>query len=471
MRKPIQRLASKACVGGAALCLLSTVSPAIAATSVDDLERRLSQQQQLIEEMQRELAATKAQQATTAQKVSVDEAKQAEVDKRAAERALDPNDDSLSYKPSAASKITLYGGVDVGLVYQRNNGGPGLTYKPNHSNYFGFIGSGEHDSNLGLRGEYKLSPDYKLGFDMLSSVSTTGSGMSPYPTWSPFNKAFNLSIDTPYGKVIGGTQLDPAWQATLKGDPDEVKNLLSATAGAWSFGQGTITGNPQWDMGPSNAIGYSLDKGAVHVGALFRPSSNSNASATQPFAGNHAAGQQESTGVTYDDKTYLVTTGYMQKFGTGTGVSGNPPFKGLDVRNYSFAVGYYLGDWLFKSGIVDVYQPHGVWFAGFTGQPNITNKSDVRVYEEGARWSITAKDILELTYYKTIDEKYKLSAADWYVIGYNHKFTNRLTYWTNMGMIRAKSGSNALVDATAPSMVAAPGTATFTAGSGFLYKF
>jgi hypothetical protein len=470
MKKTVQRLASKACVGGAALCLLSAISPAVAATSVDDLARQLADQQQLlsnqqkvIEQLQKDLAATKSQE----QQV---EAKQAAVEQKAAETALDPSDDSLSYKPSAASKVTLYGGIDVGLVYQRNNGGPGLTYKPNHSNYFGFIGSGEHDSNLGLKGEYKLSPDYKLGFDMLSSVSTTGSGMSPYPTWSPFNKAFNLSVDTPYGKIIGGTQLDPAWQATTKGDPDEVKNLLSATAGAWSFGQGTISGNPQWDMGPSNALGYSLDKGAVHFGALFRPSSNSNASATQPFAGNHAAGQQESAGVTYDDKTYLLTAGYMQKFGTGTG-SGNAPFKGLDVRNYSLAAGYYLGDWLFKTGIVDVYEPHGVWFAGFTGQPNITNKSDVRVYEEGAKWSITEKDILELSYYKTIDEKYTRSGADWYVIGYNHKFTKRLTYWTNIGMLRAKAGSNALTDSTAPSMVAAPGTDTFTAGSGFLYKF
>ncbi|WP_249678370.1 porin [Pseudomonas abieticivorans] len=427
-------------------------------------QQQIAEQSRLLQQLQHDLAQTRAQQnAADTREVVAQTQQQAEQKTKADALKMAPPG-SLSFSPAADTVFTLYGGADMGLFFQRNNGGPNLTYKPNRSNYLGFMGNAEGSPNLGFRALYKLRDGWTAGLDASGGVTYSGTTST---TYSPFNKTFNLQLGSPYGKLIVGEQYDPAWLASVRGDPRDGKQTYDALAAAWSFGQGT--GTPQSNFNPTNAFGYQLNIGALSIGLLYKPSTNANATASVPFDDNHSVGQQQSLGLVYDDGKWLLSAAYLQKWGSTTAVHGR------DVRNWTLGVGRHIGDVLVRAGVSDVDLPYGVRGSPLgtatSPWPNITDAQEILMGYAGAKWNLNPANVMDLTYSYSYDRLNHQNNTQMLVLGNDYSITRNLTFFVSGALIKAGDQANPLTASTSPGNVAAPGTLSFSSSTGLRLRF
>ncbi|VVP14786.1 hypothetical protein PS850_03558 [Pseudomonas fluorescens] len=431
---------------------------------LQDQQQQIAEQSRLLQKLQQDLAETRAQQKVTDTREVVAQAKQEADQKNRADALKMAPPGSLSFTPAPDTVFTLYGGADMGLFFQRNNGGPNLTYKPNRSSYIGFMGNAEGSPNLGFRVLYKFREGWTAGLDASGGMTYSGTTST---TYSPFNKTFNLQLGSPYGKLIIGEQFDPAWTATVRGDPRDGKQTYDALAAAWSSGQGT--GTPQSSFNPTNALGYQLNVGALSIGLLYKPSTNGNATASVPFDDNHSVGQQQSIGLAYDDGPWLLTGAFMQKWGNTTAVHGR------DVRNWTLGVGRHFGNVLVRAGVSDVDLPYGVRGSPLgtatTPWPNITDPQEYLMGYVGAKWNLDPNNVMDLSYSYSYDRLNHENNAQMLVLGNDYSITRNLTFFVSGALIKADDEANPLTAGTSPGNVAAPGTLSVSTLTGLRLRF
>lgn len=454
---------SATAVGLAALCVaLGVGATAARADDIGALEKRIEAQQRQLDEQRRELGQLvkelKAKQATNNAAILPTK-------KDLAPPNTLPKSDAVTWNPWPNATMTFYGGLDMGFYAQSTNGNVGsvANYRPTNAWSVAYMGNAGTAPNFGLRGKYDLEGGFSLGLDVAGSLSYNNfSGV----TWSPFNKAANLQLGTPFGTFILGEQGDPAWYAAMMGDPRAPRQTQSLLASVWSFGQGTSS--PQEDMGPPAALGYTNKFGNLSIGLLYKPYTDAGLSG--PFlsslASDMAIGQQASLGLVYDDGRFFASAGAMEKWGATAAANG------VDVRALAAAVGVHVGDLTFKAGWADVLLPYGDVAAPFTAAPlwpNMNTAQDFSVWHGNVVWNVTPKYSADLDYAYTVDSLHSGSGTSLATFGNVYNWDKHIRLFGDIGYEVMGANANIIGAGGSPGNAPAPGTSAIILDTGLRF--
>jgi predicted porin len=341
----------------------------------------------------------------------------------------------------AQSSVTLFGMVDGGFVYQNQNGNSG------HS-VFNAISGGQDSSRWGLRGTEDLGGGLKAGFELVDNFDTTDGSTTP---GAAFSRYANVYIESTYGRVTAGLQIDPAYLAMITGDPDDAANYFSGV-NYWLVNEGNTIA-PAATIYDANAVSYRFSRGTFKAEALY---------AFGNVPGEFSADQMISLGSVYDNGRVAVAGGYLQK---------NNANGQRDLRTYTMSVGYHADPLFFRVGFTDFDQP--------LGNNNIVNgpgtpASNIEVLDSGVSWTVSPALTLKATYYFAEDRKNTSNAASQYSVNASYSLSRRTSIYCFTGVVDAKAGANALTAVTTTSsalLIGAPGRRTVTAGGGLIQYF
>ncbi|MFL9991301.1 porin [Paraburkholderia sediminicola] len=342
----------------------------------------------------------------------------------------------------AQSSVTLFGIVDGGFVYQNQNGSSG------HS-AFNAISGGQNTSRWGLLGTEDLGGGLKAGFQLVDDFNTmNGSAIAPGVA---FSRYANVYIESTYGRVTAGLQIDPAYGAMLLGDPNDGTNYFSGV-NYWLMNEGN-TVLPGATLSESNAVSYRFSRGAFKIEALY---------AFGNVPGEFSAGQAISVGSGYDNGRVAVAGGYLQK----NNASGQ-----RDLRTYTMSVGYHADPLFFRVGFTDFDQPLGN--NSILNGPG-TPASNIEVLDSGVSWTVSPALTLKATYYFAEDRKNTSNAASQYSVNASYSLSKQTSIYCFTGIVDAKAGANSLTAVSTISsaiLIGAPGRRTVTAGGGLIHYF
>jgi predicted porin len=335
----------------------------------------------------------------------------------------------------AQSSVTLYGIVDGGFVYQNQNGNSG------HS-VFSAVSGGQLYSRWGLRGTEDLGGRMKAGFVFEDDFNVMNGSAGPYA---------NVYIESGYGRITVGEQINPAFAVMMLGDPNDAADYFSGV-NYWLANEGNSV-EPGGTMFTSNAVSYRLFKGDFKVAALY---------AFGNMPGEISVDQMIAAGAAYDNGRLAVTAGYLEK---------NNANGQRDLRTYITSVGYHAGPVFLRVGYTDFDQPLGNnIYLNSSGTP----ASNVEVLDAGVSWSVSPALILKAAYYFAEDRKHTSNAANQYSVDATYFLSRRTSIYCFTGVVDAKVGANALTAVSTTSsalLVGAPGRRTVTTGVGLVQYF
>ncbi|MFM0210013.1 porin [Paraburkholderia sediminicola] len=342
----------------------------------------------------------------------------------------------------AQSSVTLFGVVDSGFVYQNQNGSSG------HS-VFNAISGGQNSSRWGLQGTEDLWGGLKAGFELVQNFNNMNGSINV--PGAAFSRYANVYVESTYGRITAGLQIDPAYVAMLLGDPNVGSSYFSGV-NYWLVNEGN-TASPGATMSDSNAVSYRLFKGAFKLEVLY---------AFGNVPGEFSADQTISMGSGYDNGRVAVAAGYLQK----TNANGQ-----RDLRIYTMSFGYHADPLFFRVGLTDFDQPLGN--NSILNGPG-TPASNIEVLDSGVSWTVSPALTLRATYYFSEDRKNTRNAASQYSVNASYSLSKRTSIYCFTGIVDAKTGANALTAVTTSSsalLIGAPGRRTVTAGGGLMHLF
>lgn len=346
----------------------------------------------------------------------------------------------------AQSSVTLYGKLDAGLLYQNENGGPGLGGATKKST-LAFASGGDASNVFGFAGREDLGDGLQVGFQLQGQFSIGSGSLSTSGTL--FSQYANLYMQSArYGRVTIGQQIDPAYISMGKVDPRDLKQAFSA-AGWWNFLQGknTTSGNTVYE---SNSVGYTYKEGAVSFGALYRFGNQ---------AGTLANGRTLSTGGVYDDGHLIGSASFLVK---------NASTGGRDLRIWSLGAGYRLGDFTLRGLYTDYDLPQG----NAVSVIGVTPASHIIVTGAGVNWSLSYAQILTLAYYYSANRMDSTNATQSVVLADDYLLSKRTKVYGYVGLMVSKKGANGLTNLMTASLTSGyPGANSTAIGVGIQHAF
>lgn len=346
---------------------------------------------------------------------------------------------------NAQSSVTLYGVIDAGVLYQSKDGGPKNGGHTSKSTYI-FMSSGDAWNRFGMRGIEDLGGGIRAGFQLEGEFNAGNGALSPAGTI--FGHYANVFVDSGYGKVTIGKQIDPAYLAFAATDPREIRNAFSGAAW-WSVLNGTNPA-PSSTLYENNAVSYGYKGHDVSVGVLYGFGN---------VAGSTAAGQTISAGLSYDNKSLILDAAYLQK---------NSVQGGRDLRTWSAGIGYRFGPVTLKAAYTDFYQPLGNNLAVFAPTP----RSDIRVADVGVSWRVNPSNYLILAYYFAEDRLNTANATSSIVLSEDYLLSKSTKLYGFVGAMNAKAKATPMTSLMTSSLTAGvPNSTAVAVGVGIQTRF
>lgn len=344
------------------------------------------------------------------------------------------------------NSVTLYGRTDAGFLFQSQNGGSAAISKTK-SNLFIFNGAGGENTNIyGLLGKEELGGGLLAGFQLQGQFNIgTGTLLSSGTIFSQFS---NVYLKSAYGTIKVGQQIDPAYVAMGHVDPRDLKQAYSA-AGWWNFLQGKSVA-PSQTVYESNSITYSYNARNLSGGVLYR-------FGNQP--GALSQGRTISTGLTYDDGTFI---------GSGSFLIKNDSSGARDLRIWSVGGGFRIGDFYFRGLYTDYSLPQGNAVAVIGTSP----ASHVIVGGGGVNWQLSPAQVLTAAYYFAENRRDSTDATSSYVISDDYFLSKTTTIYAFAGLMASKKGATGLTNLTTAALTSGyPGANTTSIGVGIVHRF
>nr|WP_254602412.1 porin [Burkholderia lata] len=187
----------------------------------------------------------------------------------------------------AQSSVTLYGTLDVGLLF--TNKTLGSTAQGNAGKQFSLINAGLEPSAFGLQGKEDLGGGMKMTFKLESGVSLVNGGFDN-SNGNFFGRQAWLALDGAFGQLKAGVQYSPFVLAIYESDPRNAGQFVTAFS---VYADQTFSGtfNP-------NAVTYTSPQ--------FAGFSTSIMYAPGGMPGDFRAGQQYSVAVRYQYSGLVV---------------------------------------------------------------------------------------------------------------------------------------------------------------------
>lgn len=260
----------------------------------------------------------------------------------------------------AQSSVTLYGTLDVGLLF--TNKTLDTATGENGGKQFSLINGGLEPSNFGLQGQEDLGGGMKVMFQLESGVSLVN-GHFDNSNGGLFGRQAWLALDGGFGQLKAGVQYSPFVLAIYEADPRNAGQFGTAFS---VYADQTFVGtfNP-------NAITYSTPSIAGFSGSVMY--------AFGGVAGDFRAGQQYSISARYGYGGLVVNAAmYNSTSGNNTPSLGifQQPFDGRMI-----GIGYNFGPFTVKGSFTSYKVPtttvngvaagggNNVWNLGFDYYP------------------------------------------------------------------------------------------------------
>ncbi|SAK87540.1 outer membrane protein (porin)-like protein [Caballeronia pedi] len=257
---------------------------------------------------------------------------------------------------SAQSSVTLYGTLDVGLLF--TNKTLNTTTGENGGKQISLINAGLEPSNFGFQGQEDLGGGMKATFQLESGFSLVN-GHFENSNGGVFGRQAWLALDGVFGRLKAGVQYSPFVLAIYEADPRNAGQFGTAFS---VYGDQTFVGtfNP-------NAITYSSPSFAGFSGSVMY--------ALGGVAGDFRAGQQYSISARYSYGGLVVNAAmYDSTSGNSTPSLGTfqQPFDGRMI-----GIGYNFGPLTVKGSFTSYKIPttsvngalmggaNNVWNVGF----------------------------------------------------------------------------------------------------------
>jgi predicted porin len=229
----------------------------------------------------------------------------------------------------AQSSVTLYGSLDVGLLY--TNRSMSATGK-NTGKQFSLVDAPDSYSHFGIAGTEDIGGGIKVKFKIESGVDTVNGGLNNC-NGNLFGCQAWIAMDGSFGEVKAGLQLSPFFWALYDSDP----------RGFAQFGSGLINkvdnikGTSAFD---SNSINYKSPKFYGFEGSAMLALGNT--------AGNFQAGRQYSASLKYDNGGIMVDAAIFEGNSSIPASGFAVPFEGRTA-----GAGYNIGGLTLKGSFTN----------------------------------------------------------------------------------------------------------------------
>ncbi|QID16933.1 porin [Nitrogeniibacter mangrovi] len=281
------------------------------------------------------------------------------------------------------TKISIFGIIDVGLLYQSKDGANGKSK-------FSMETSGLRQTVLGFKGERDMGDGITAFFNLESHFDTNngqlhGSGDAAGASVPQWRRQANVGIKGDWGSLTFGRQYGPALLAHIGTEPRAFKEQFSNLY-AWAYNQYAATAgavgterNTNNDVGIffSNAIQYRNTVGPVNFGVLW---------AVGGQEGSMDNNSAVAAGATYTGPVTLSASYQIIK-DQGTGNN--------NVKHWGLGAAKGFGDFTFKINYLRAKNETR------TGM----NVSDVSGLGVGADWHWAERQTATVAYYHNKDHE------------------------------------------------------------------
>lgn len=303
----------------------------------------------------------------------------------------------------AQSSVTIYGIVDLGLLFQ-NNAAPTVASPQVYS-------GGIAPSIWGFRGSEDLGDGLKVNFNLESHFSAdTGAQIG-----NLFRRQSNVGLySASMGTLTLGKMYGPAVLAFAATDPRGLRENFSGLY-SWAYNSGALTtgnnGNNDVGVFLQNAISYSNTLGPVGLAVAYSVS--------------ETKGAVVSLGATYTGPVSL-SAAYQ--------TTNVPNTSDQQNAMYSLGAGYTMGQFTGKLN----------YFRGTNKDAALVETSNVEVVGLGLDWKLAPSNTVIFAIYHGKDKNDDTNKTTSYVLSDEYALSKRTTLYATAAYVDASTGSNLL---------------------------
>jgi predicted porin len=370
---------------------------------------------------------------------------------------------------NAQSSVTLYGSIDLGLIYQSTSAKgfpPSLPLAALHNtgSVFGLTNGGLYGSFLGFTGSEDIGGGYKVNFKLQGSFSAaTGSlQLADTPGASAlFSQQASVGVSGPFGRLDLGRQIVPMAYAMAETDARGSQyfgSILTAwislnTASGW---QGASTNAPIGALYDSNAIVYRSPK--------FHGASLALEYAPGGVAGQPQGSTRESAVLQYSNYGLQLAAVYYNGHDTNpysinlpAGTLSTAPITGQNNNRF-----YYLG-------AMYTYRNLSVSASYSVGKnPAQPDKADLQLFSGALAYQFSPFFRVSVGDYYVRDRNNSSNHSNEIAIGANYNLSKRTTLYADAGYVNNKGN---MVQMVAYGVPVAPGQSTTDVILGIRHNF
>jgi len=223
----------------------------------------------------------------------------------------------------AQSGVTLYGLLDVGLLYTSKT--VGATSDQNAGKNFSLINGGLTPSIFGLTGTEDLGGGLKLSFKLESGISPVNGGLADC-NGNLFGCQAWIALDNQYGTLKAGLQYSPFFLAVYESDPRDFDLFGSGIVNYVDNVIGTGIFSP-------NSVSYtSPELAGLQASVLV---------SLGGIAGNFQAGRQYSASVKYELGGFMINAAIFD--GNAGGDAQTPVQTAMEYEGRTIGAAYKVG--------------------------------------------------------------------------------------------------------------------------------
>lgn len=318
----------------------------------------------------------------------------------------------------AQSSVTVYGNIDLGLLFQ-NNAAPTVS-SPQLYN------GGISPSIWGFRGSEDLGNGLKANFNLESHVSAdTGASVG-----SLFRRQANVGLSSAsLGTLTLGTMYSPAVLAFAATDPRGLRENFSGLY-SWAYNSGVLAGpNTNSDVGVfmHNAISYSNTVGPVNLAVGYSVAENS---AVGPTGGAVLALGATYTGPVSLSAAYQTT----DRANTSDQLS----------AMYSLGAGYTMGSLTGKLN----------YLRGTNKNATGAQTSNVEVIGLGVDWKLASNNTVIAALYYGKDKDDSTNKTTSFILSDEYALSKRTTLYGTVAFVSTDKMANGGTTGLMTSVVA-----------------
>lgn len=345
---------------------------------------------------------------------------------------------------AAQENVTIYGIMDIGLMYQTNNAVNGKSQTTVAS-------SGLRQSIIGFKGTENLGNGLKAFFNLEAHFDVdTGrfhdGGDVGGAGNTMFRRQSNVGLSGDWGSVAVGRQYGPALLAHLATEPRIFKENFSNLYG-WAYGQINTLGVGLPSVGSNavsvnndvgiffnNAIQYRNAFGPVTVGVLYAPGETTGHSQSH--------GEVGAVGINYSGPLN-VSFSYQEMKDDTTGHSA--------IKHTGLGLSYAFGDFTIKGNYLQAknYNSLGIKAHEFND------------YGLGLDYKWSQNNTLTVAYYDNEDDMNSRDYTHNVVISNDYSLSKRTTLYAVLANVKAGSGATFGTSIVAGAPYLAGSTTTF----------